>query len=389
MVDLSEFTAEQLRDEIRARSRMLGQPFELDAPAQRDALAGIPDDQLLRALLRLQKHSYGVNARVEAWQSSPEEQADAKVVAGLLPARCLVPAGADFELLLPTYAERIRAVFGQPLADSEAYREQPAGVMCSGCLVEPDLVLTVGRFVAESSLKSHRFVFDFAMDSSNDCRRIRRADVYVGTHIVDSEIDPNGEDWALVRLDRPVVDRQPARLRRTGTVSAWCQLHVAGHPLGLPLKVAGSATVRGSASLGVFVANLDAFGGGPGAPVFNSETHEVEGMLARGGAELVALGGSVFSLICPASGCLGAVCVDAASVPLPSDPFASLRLRRPHQRGERVRQCQELVRRHGFEVPTDGVFGPKTRAAVRAFQRREGLEATGVVDSDTHSRLQS
>jgi hypothetical protein len=389
MVDLSEFTAEQLRDEIRARSPFSPRQFPLDVPARRDLLADIPDEQLLRALLRQQKHSYGVNARVEAWQSIATEQADVASVAGLLPAGCLIPADRGFDVELPTHGERVLAFFGLPLASSEAYRDQPAGVVCSGCLVAPDLMLTVGRFVSEDLLKSHRFVFDFATEPDDRHRRIAADDVYAGTHIVDSEVDPNGEDWALVRLDRPVLGRRPARLRRSGVTSASSQLHVVGHPLGLPLKVAGGASVRGSGGPGLFVANTDSFGGGPGSPVFNSETHEVEGMLVRGGAELVALGTSVFSLICPATGCLGAAYVDAAAIPLPTDAFTALRLRRPHQRGERVRQCQAQLGRHGFEVPTDGVFGPKTRAAVRAFQRREGLDATGVVDSETHSKLSS
>lgn len=45
------------------------------------------------------------------------------------------------------------------------------------------------------------------------------------------------------------------------------------------------------------------------------------------------------------------------------------------QRGEDVRQWQELLRREGFNVAIDGVFGPETRAATLAFQRQTQARA--------------
>ena len=45
-----------------------------------------------------------------------------------------------------------------------------------------------------------------------------------------------------------------------------------------------------------FVANLDTYGGNSGSPVFNSDTHEVEGILVRGEADFVQQGNCQVSL---------------------------------------------------------------------------------------------
>lgn len=57
-------------------------------------------------------------------------------------------------------------------------------------------------------------------------------------------------------------------------------------------------------------------------------------------------------------------------------------------KGGRVRSAQEALRDKGFDPgPIDGVMGPRTRAAVRDFQQKEGIAATGELDLTTSSRL--
>lgn len=62
-------------------------------------------------------------------------------------------------------------------------------------------------------------------------------------------------------------------------------------------------------------------------------------------------------------------------------------LRRGH-RGEEVRRVQELLRRNGHDPgPIDGIFGPRTEAAVKSFQSARRLTADGIVGPITWRAL--
>lgn len=51
---------------------------------------------------------------------------------------------------------------------------------------------------------------------------------------------------------------------------------------------------------------------------------------------------------------------------------------------ERVREVQRRLRGLGYAAgPIDGIFGARTEAAVRAYQRSEGLERTGAINAQT------
>ncbi|MEW5726634.1 MAG: peptidoglycan-binding domain-containing protein, partial [Pseudomonadota bacterium] len=52
-----------------------------------------------------------------------------------------------------------------------------------------------------------------------------------------------------------------------------------------------------------------------------------------------------------------------------------------------VRQIQQQLQGQGFEVQTDGIFGPNTRQALRQFQQEQGMQATGRVDMNTLAAL--
>lgn len=52
-----------------------------------------------------------------------------------------------------------------------------------------------------------------------------------------------------------------------------------------------------------------------------------------------------------------------------------------------VETLQYLLRAHGRTVTIDGIFGPQTESAVRAFQNAKHLTVDGIVGSSTWSAL--
>lgn len=188
---------------------------------------------------------------------------------------------------------------------SEPFSDQLGGPWCSGFLVGPDLVVTAGHCIRESRCSSVSFIFGYAKFSeSHNPAQVLSSDVYNCEEVVGREQRFNGGDWAVVRLDRPVVGHDPLRLRRTGTPAVQTDLTVIGHPVGLPTKVAGNAQIR-SVEEEYFVANLDTYGGNSGSAVFNTVTGEVEGILVRGENDFINRGGCRVSNICEDDACRG------------------------------------------------------------------------------------
>jgi len=88
----------------------------------------------------------------------------------------------------------------------------------------------------------------------------------------------------------------------------------------------------------------------------------------------------------------------APPAPAPPDPSPAppehrrkrriLRVETPLLRGDDVTAVQRALRSRGLDPGTvDGVFGPRTAAAVRRFQAGQGLAVTGVVAEAEYRRL--
>ena len=70
-------------------------------------------------------------------------------------------------------------------------------------------------------------------------------------------------------------------------------------------------------------------------------------------------------------------------------PAASGQSDAPHRRVSRqVRDIQGMLKGLGFQPgPIDGILGPRTREAIRAFEIESGLQPTGEATDDTAARL--
>lgn len=63
-------------------------------------------------------------------------------------------------------------------------------------------------------------------------------------------------------------------------------------------------------------------------------------------------------------------------------------LLRYNSRGNDVRWLQVELNNHGYQLIVDGIFGTKTDAAVRDFQRENGLVVDGIVGPATMAKLE-
>lgn len=174
--------------------------------------------------------------------------------------------------------------FDNDLCSDEAFYHQPTLANCSGSLVGEDLIATAGHCIKNlADCKNYNFVFNYRMvDAQTAPMTSSYDDVYECKEVVKRELS-NSVDYAVVRLDRPVVNRVPVKLQEN-PVLPGDPLFVIGHPAGLPTKIADGASVRNVFKV-FFSANLDTYGGNSGSAVFNARTNEVVGILVRGATD--------------------------------------------------------------------------------------------------------
>jgi hypothetical protein len=264
------------------------------------------DSAMIAVALRAkQKVIYGVDNRLDLFEViSPTLRQDSDSVVSLIRDTHLSDNG-DGTSTLQTVSFRD----SQRLCASERFGTQPVAAFCTGVLIGPDLVATAGHCVKESDMAGVRFVFGFRMiDVTHAQTTIANTEIYATAAIVGRTLTPDASDWCVVRLDRAVSNHRVAPIRRVGKIADDQMVHVIGHPSGLPIKVAGDANVRSNSEQAFFVANLDTYGGNSGSPVFNSVSHEVEGILVRGDTDFVPVNGCFVSQVCPNQGCRGEDC---------------------------------------------------------------------------------
>lgn len=75
--------------------------------------------------------------------------------------------------------------------------------------------------------------------------------------------------------------------------------------------------------------------------------------------------------------------------PAPAPTQAGQRTLSLGSQGDDVREVQARLKALSYSVSVDGTFGTKTKNAVIAFQRNNGLKADGIVGSSTYKKLMS
>jgi hypothetical protein len=167
------------------------------------------------------------------------------------------------------------------LCAAQRFASQKTSAFCSGVLIAPDRVLTAGHCVANTACAELRLAFGYALRAKGyDPYQIQTKNIYDCAEVLERG---HGQlDYAVVRLDRPVPDRVPVSLAAPSEeLVPGAPLLMTGFPAGLPLKVDAGGKVR-SVTRELLKAELDAFGGNSGSPVFNLRTLALEGILVEG-----------------------------------------------------------------------------------------------------------
>lgn len=249
------------------------------------------------------KSIYGNDDRLDYFEAAPAMRTLADSVVSLWPSKQVKLENGEYKLATIGFGEALN------LCPGEKFREQPIGAFCSGTLVGEDLVLTAGHCITdEASCADARFVFGYNVDNGGGkartavgakdlytCKRIVKRDldkqasgvIGTGMAILNALLNRAGPDYAVIQLDRKVEGRKPLPLNRNKDLKAGDRIFVIGHPVGLPVKVAGDAGVRSTDAKAFFTTDLDTFGGNSGSAVFNARTNKIEGILVRGGTDFV------------------------------------------------------------------------------------------------------
>lgn len=259
-----------------------------ELPPLNPALRHIDTEKLVKLLLRKirelnkERGTWGKDERKDYFEIEDERvRKNARCVAALCFEKSLLPQKGNLaELKVKNY----RKAFN--LSANEPFQRQPiaAGRLCTGFLVEEDIIATAGHFADESNVTDLRIIFDYRMEAP-DAPVIRTAEnnIYKGVKIISRvkrSLSDGGSDWALVKLDRE-VEGQTTVMLSAGPAVPGQSIYVLGHPCGLPLKYAPGASVHYIENA-YFGADLDIYSGNSGSPVFDSVTHEVIGMVVRG-----------------------------------------------------------------------------------------------------------
>jgi tetratricopeptide (TPR) repeat protein len=169
-------------------------------------------------------------------------------------------------------------------------------------LIGKQLVLTAAHCICDPStgivsrikLAGLLVIFGFQMQSSDQLQdTFEQRDVYHIDAVWNYMFKKNVADWAIVKLDREVEGRDLLTFADSSTIRFQTQLYMLGHPLGLPLKLTMGAEVKEriktkktheikEEEAPLFEADLDAFAGNSGSPVFELERGTIIAMLFAG-----------------------------------------------------------------------------------------------------------
>ena len=246
----------------------------------------VSSSELVEKLRSIEKVIYGVDDRKEVYEISNSQIKDSIDSVVALIRNSNISDNGDGKSTIRT------KIFGvsRNLCENEKFYNQPIAPFCSGFLVANDMIATAAHCVENpEDLKGMKFVFRFRMKNENEGPSvIDNSNIYEGESIVKILFDNNEPDWAIIKLKKNVVgDHKPVVLKNQGRFQTTIQFMSLVIQWDYQQSLQMSANVRNNNNPSFFVCNLDTYGGNSGSPVFNSSTHELEGILVRGETDFI------------------------------------------------------------------------------------------------------
>src|SRR5690606_30794344 len=115
----------------------------------------------------------------------------------------------------------------------ERFSQQISAANCSGFLVAPNVLVTAGHCIrSDFDCSTYKWVFDYKVDHADQTSvTVPQTSVYSCKKIIERSLDnATKNDFAVIELDRAVLDRSPLKFRRRGKVMPTAPLAVIGHP---------------------------------------------------------------------------------------------------------------------------------------------------------------
>lgn len=266
------------------------------------SLATVENVTIVAELRKREKAIYGPDTRCELHElTDPTIAENAKSICAIIDTRNTTDNGNNTTTLHGTRFQDFAN-----LCDCEKYLNQPVVSTGTAFLVDPSIIVTAAHCIDENNINQYQFVFGFeSLEDGSTRTIIENKNIYTATRILGRRLEGSGIDWAVIQLNRPVLDIKPLECDFTGSSIIGDSIYCIGHPTGLPKKIALDGKIN-SNQKHFYTANIDTYAGNSGSPVINSVTHKVIGILVRGEPnDFIKVGDCYQSQRCIFNNCTG------------------------------------------------------------------------------------
>ncbi|MES2803244.1 MAG: serine protease [Bdellovibrionota bacterium] len=172
-------------------------------------------------------------------------------------------------------------------ADEQYAENTSVGTRCSGFLAAKNLGITAGHCVSPELIPNfcsdYYIIFDYYPTGKNQPEQLNADSVRECSSLKKVEFSQSAsDDYAVLEFSKPVLNRKPLKYRKKGKIKDKENIFMLGYPRGMPQKISEDRVVVNNTNESSFSTNLDCFRGNSGSPVFNEQTHIVEGIFVRG-----------------------------------------------------------------------------------------------------------